>query len=128
VPQAPGLYGFGGLGSTFFSGGGLLQVTTLGPNLGVIGDYNSDNVVDAADYTVWRDALNTATVLPNRDPANTGNVSQADYDSWKARFGQVAGAGSFAGGTAAVPEPTSCLLLAMAAGIVAASGARRRSD
>lgn len=126
VPQAPGLYGLSGLGSTFFTGAGLLQVTTLGPALGVIGDYNGNNVVDAADFTIWRDALGTATVLQNRDPANTGNVSQADYDSWRANFGQTPGSGSVLGGAAAVPEPACLMLVAILAGFATLSGARRR--
>jgi fibronectin-binding autotransporter adhesin len=126
VPQAPGLYGLGGLGSSFFSGTGFLQVTTLGPTLGVTGDYNNNGVVDAADYTVWRDALGSATALPNRDPLNTGNVSNADYASWVAHFGQSAGAGSGGLSGGAVPEPTSLVLLAIALG-GAAIGSRRRS-
>lgn len=55
---------------------------------GAVGDYNDNGLVDAADYTVWRDSLGTATVLPNRDPGSTGNVSQADYAAWKSAFGQ----------------------------------------
>jgi len=55
------------------------------------GDYNNNNTVDAADYTVWRNNLGTAFALPNRDPDNTGNVSAADYNSWKANFGQSGG-------------------------------------
>lgn len=56
------------------------------------GDYNDDGAVDAADYTVWRDSLGTATTLPNRDAANTGDVSSDDYSSWKANFGSAGGA------------------------------------
>jgi hypothetical protein len=89
-----------------------LTLTAVPPPPGVIGDYNGNNVVDAADYTVWRDALGSSTVLPNRDPANTGNVSTADYNSWKSHFGQTAGSGSGLGGIAgAVPEPNSLVLL-----------------
>jgi fibronectin-binding autotransporter adhesin len=124
VPQAPGLYGATGLGSAFFLGTGLLQVTTLGPTLGVVGDYNNDGTVNAADYTVWRDALGTATALANRAPANTGNVSQADYDSWKANFGLTAGAGASGASLSAVPEPATWLLLL--AGFAAAGLSRRK--
>ena len=91
-----------------------LTLTAVPPGPGVIGDYNQDNVVNAADYTIWRNALGTATPLPNRDPANVGNVSAADYTSWKAHFGQSGGAGSGLDG-GAVPEPTSFMMLILAA-------------
>jgi hypothetical protein len=55
-----------------------------------VGDYNDDGTVNAADYTVWRDHLNTAFVLPNRAAANMGNVSAADYTTWRTNFGNVA--------------------------------------
>ncbi|CAD7694828.1 unnamed protein product [Ostreobium quekettii] len=60
--------------------------------LSVEGDYNGDGNVDAADYTVWRDTLNSTT-----DLAADGNgnmvIDQADYDVWRANYG---GAGEFA--------------------------------
>ena len=61
------------------------------------GDFNHDDVVDAADYTVWRDGLG---------PQYTAD----DYAVWKSHFGQtLIGAGSGAG-SAAVPEPDSATL------------------
>lgn len=98
-----------------------LRVLALEPTGGLIGDYNSDGKVDAADYTVWRDKLGSSAVLPNRDPANSGNVSAADYNSWKSHFGQMAGAGSL--DVAAVPEPASALMLASV--VLMAVAARR---
>jgi hypothetical protein len=93
---------------------GAVAYDTVAVN--VLGDYNRDGIVDAADYTVWRDKLNgPAGSLPNRNPGNTGPISAADYTFWKSRFGATSGAG--AGGvlltTAAVPEPTTCWLAAM---------------
>jgi PEP-CTERM motif len=130
VPQAPGFYGASALGASFFMGTGRLSVTTLGASLALIGDYNNNGVVDAADYTVWRDNLNGAgsTLGANRDPANgSGAVTTADYDSWKAHFGQSSpGAGSL-GANAAVPEPASVMLVALAIGMFAAARSRRRS-
>jgi hypothetical protein len=69
------------------------------------GDYNEDEVVDAADYTTWRDHLGSSMALPNDD---TAGVSQDDFDRWKMHFGSTAG-----GSTAAVsvPEPGSALML-----------------
>lgn len=57
-----------------------------------VGDYNIDNKVDLADYTVWRDSLGGDT-LQNRDPANGGVVGIDDYNSWKAHFGEMGGTG-----------------------------------
>jgi hypothetical protein len=95
----------------------LLKVLAIEPPpvTGVIGDYNNDNKVDAADYTVWRDNLGSSFVLPHRDPANSGNVGPADYASWKSHFGQSAGAGSSFDSSTGVPEPTTCLLLLLGA-------------
>jgi hypothetical protein len=50
------------------------------------GDYNFDNVIDAADYTVWRDTLGSTTDL-RADGTGNGQVDSADSTFWKARFG-----------------------------------------
>ena len=80
-----------------------LESTVTGPPV-LTGDYNSDGIIDAADYTVWRDQLGTTT-LPNRDPSATGPVGQFDYLVWKTNFGATG-----TGNAAAVPEPASLLL------------------
>jgi hypothetical protein len=86
------------------------------------GDYNEDEIVDAADYTVWRDHLGSGTSLPNDD---TAGVEQDDYRRWKANFGESAGAGSSAFDNVAVPEPATLLPLLLAAAGVCLR--RRRS-
>lgn len=63
----------------------------------ISGDFNRDGEVDAADYCVWRDGLDSI-------------YSMADYDVWKSHFGQFAGSGTGSGGSAAVPEPASSTL------------------
>jgi hypothetical protein len=60
------------------------------------GDFNFDGLVDARDYAVWR---------------KTGGT-QANYNLWRAHFGQTIGSGSSFGST--VPEPSTVLLLAIA--------------
>jgi mannan endo-1,4-beta-mannosidase len=55
------------------------------------GDFNKDNVVDAADYVVWRNGLGTV-------------YTQFDYDTWQANFGQSGDNASVAEDFAAVPE------------------------
>ena len=82
----------------------------------LIGDYNSDSFVDAADYTVWRDNLGGSS-LAHRDPANSGPIDEDDYTSWKSHFGESGGGGSLS--SAVVPEPASCILVLLAAGCLA---------
>jgi autotransporter-associated beta strand protein len=79
---------------------------------GLVGDYNHDGIVDAADYTVWRDSLGSTTNLA-ADGNGNGVIDAGDYDVWKMHFGQTAGGG--AGGAAGVPEPSSLVLCAMGA-------------
>jgi T5SS/PEP-CTERM-associated repeat protein len=83
---------------------------------GLPGDYNNNGSVDAADYVLWRNG----GPLEN-DP--TPGVQPADYDFWRARFGNTAGAGSLAG--VAVPEPTS--LAIFLAGLIVAPCVRAAS-
>ena len=75
------------------------------------GDYNNDGVVDAADYTVWRDSLASNTPLLN-ETASLGTVDAADYDAWKANFGATADGGQAARFfNHSVPEPTAFVLI-----------------
>jgi hypothetical protein len=81
----------------------------------VEGDYNGNFVVDAADYTIWRDTLGSTTDLrANGDDTggSLGVIDAADYAFWKSQFGLGGGSGSLS--SAAVPEPASALLLVVA--------------
>ena len=61
-----------------------LEFTTFGNNrvyngvvrfqAGVPGDYNGNGIVDAADYTVWRDHFGQTFALPNEDPGSTARL------------------------------------------------------
>jgi hypothetical protein len=87
----------------------------------VPGDYNADGVVDAADYTVWRDTLGSTTeFVANGDNTGTSHalIDQADYAFWKSRFGATSGAGAGSLSGAAVPEPPTALLLLSAAAVL----------
>lgn len=97
------------------------------PNLGLKGDYNGDNVVDAGDYTVWRDAMATPGAVLMND-ATPESVSDEDYDFWRASFGMSIGseAGAGAGAASAVPEPATAWLLLI--GMVASFLRRRLSQ
>jgi hypothetical protein len=68
----------------------------------LIGDYNGNGVVDAADYVVWRKGLGTL-------------FTQSDYSVWRAHFGQTGGSGTGALANIAVPEPATVLMLIFAA-------------
>lgn len=85
----------------------------------LFGDYNEDMVVDAADYTIWRNHFGTDFALPNRGAGITGNVGQQDYDIWKTHFGETQELGAGAG-AAVVPEPTAVLLMLFASLLAAA--------
>ncbi|MCH2118341.1 MAG: FG-GAP-like repeat-containing protein, partial [Pirellulales bacterium] len=86
---------------------------------GLEGDYNKDGIVDAADYTFWRDARGANVVAGSGADGNRdGVVNQADYVLWKARFGNTLAGGSSQ--PVKVPEPTGqqwlWVVLTMAAG------------
>ena len=68
------------------------------------GDYNDDGLVDAADYTVWRDAQGTSTALPN--DAIGGVVGPAQYTQWRTNYGATS-----VSQAVATPEPLSIALV-----------------
>ena len=88
------------------------------------GDYNGNGVVDAADYTVWRDALGSSAALPGDTTA--GSVTPADYTVWKSNFGD-SGSGSGGAAEVAVPEPQSIALLGLAVVGIVFGTQRKRS-
>jgi hypothetical protein len=87
---------------------GWLETVPPGPLLP--GDYNDDKTVDAADYAIWRNQMNSSVTLPNDE--TPGEVDDSDYAVWKSHFGQkLSGAGSGNGGT--VPEPATIVFAAL---------------
>ncbi len=84
---------------------GVLSVASPG----LLGDYNQNGIVDAADYVVWRKNEGTNNVLPNDSIG--GTIGHAQYDEWRAQFGQTTSSGSIA--SAPVPEPSSIRVLAI---------------
>ncbi len=100
-----------GLGAFLLAGSEVYQMA----NPDLPGDYNDDGIVDAADYTVWRDNLGQDVLLPG--DTTPGAVSSADYDVWKEHYGEASGGGSLAGN--AVCEPATVMLLPAAAGAAA---------
>jgi hypothetical protein len=60
----------------------------------LVGDFNSDGTVDAADYVVWR-------------KNDGGQFDENDYLDWRTNYGRSSDAGALA----AVPEPSALMTL-----------------
>lgn len=99
---------------------------TIGPEVLAVlfGDYNGNDIIDAADYTVWRDAMTAGgTELPN--DSTPGTVDESDYLYWRDHFGETLGSGAGQGSRSpAVPEPGSLALL-LCGGLTAAAARTR---
>lgn len=78
---------------------------SIGAVVVLSGDYNGDGTVDAADYTVWRDAEGSIDDLA-ADGNGDGVVDAADRQVWIDHYGRVANEAS-----SAVPEPATSLLV-----------------
>ena len=91
---------------------------------GLPGDFNGDGIVDAADYTVWRDNLGAAdeSAIMNRGDGLNG-VDEADYFVWRSNFGASSPAAGQTSATA-TPEPSSLLLIVL--GVLAIAWRRSR--
>lgn len=114
--------------AAFTEGGQGVFVSQLVATLGLPGDYNENDVVDAADYTTWRDAMTAGLMaLPNRDPSKSGPVDEDDFLYWRGRFGNALGAGAGIRASA-VPEPTSLGLIALGGCLIATRRQRRAGD
>lgn len=96
--------------------GNLLQVRLPGPPGFLPGDFNADGLVDAADYTVYRDNLGGDSAVLNGNGSGAPTVGAADLTLWQATYG------SSVGSAVAVPEPTALLLCL---GGIALGGRRR---
>ena len=76
---------------------------TVASDLAVLGDYNGDGLVNAADYTVWRDTEGSTTQLA-ADGNGSGTIDEADYTVWQDAFvGQALANAS----TNTIPEPAT---------------------
>lgn len=92
--------------------------------LKIPGDYNRDGVVDAADYTVWRDMLGQSGSGLVADGDGSGTVGEEDYAIWRENFGMGWASGDLTTGLSAVPEPTTLLMFELA---ILTALCRRRS-
>lgn len=99
-----------------------LVLTYVGAVASLPGDFNGDLIVDAADYTVWRDNLGSTEGTLLNGNGNGGVIDQSDYTLWKSNFGAVLASAAL---NAAVPEPGAAALALLAC--LGASCVRRRS-
>lgn len=77
------------------------------------GDYNLDGNVDAADYTVWRDSLESSVTRrgAGADGDLSGVIDQLDWSVWANNYGSTSA-------PTAIPEPATILLIALGGVIV----------
>lgn len=102
---------------------GLVVYEEYTPPTGLPGDFNEDDVVNLADYTVWRNNLGSSSSLPNDGDLGTP-ISADHYALWKSQFGQAA-LGALELSNSQVPEPASLILTALPLGMLWSR--RRRS-
>jgi T5SS/PEP-CTERM-associated repeat protein len=84
------------------------------------GDYNTDGIVDAGDYIVWRKAIGQSGSGLAADGNGDGVVDSADYNHWRANFGSVVGSASSSpiGVATSVPEPGTAAMLILGVVVV----------
>jgi hypothetical protein len=87
-------------------GAGFSRVVGLAADMGayevqtavapeVPGDYNRDDVVDAADFTLWRKTLGTfVPKYSGADGNGNGEVEIGDYAVWREHFGETPPSGA----------------------------------
>jgi hypothetical protein len=98
--------------------GVVQQFTDIAPNqiltiIERLPDFDSNGVVDAADYVVMRKNFG-ASVTPwtSGDGNGDGEINDLDYAVWERNFGRaIFTASGSGGGAAAIPEPATCVLL-----------------
>jgi hypothetical protein len=80
--------------------------------LPLVGDYNRDAAIDAADYVAWRNTLGSFVTRYNGADGNgNGLIDQVDYTLWRSHFS--GGSGTAFGTFDAVPEPSLYYLIAI---------------
>ena len=92
---------------------------------GLAGDFNNNHVVDAADYTLWRNNLGATEGTLLNGNGNGGTIDSTDYDLWKLHFGESGGPGSGSLAAGAVSEPGTLLMCMLS--VFGFVGFRRRA-
>jgi hypothetical protein len=110
-------------GEDLFSADAMLTVTLVQQTL--IGDYNSNGTVDAADYVVWRETLGEVGSGLAADGNGNNQIEGGDYTVWRARFAQASSKGSFANFTVCEPATIAMLIATMLATIASRQASPR---
>jgi endo-1,4-beta-xylanase len=84
------------------------------------GDYNSDGVVDASDYVIWRRALDSGNL--RADGNGNGFIDSGDYDVWRSNFGTTYSSGL---ASSQIPEPAGAILVLIVGLLCAARRLRK---
>ena len=87
-------------------------------------DFNSDNRVDGADFFAWQLGFGTGNSFADGDANNSGTVDEVDLAIWEGSYGELSLAPPATAVVAAVPEPSTLVLLWSVA--LAAIGRRGR--
>jgi hypothetical protein len=77
-------------------------------------DFNGDNVVDGNDFLAWQRNMGTGTTKVQGDANGNGVVDAADLAIWKTQFGTNPNTPPAVGAVAAIPEPATAGLAAVA--------------
>ena len=94
--------------ATYFLSAFVAELDDSGlPAGGLLGDFNNNGVVDTADYSTWQNNLGADSSVLGGNGSGAATVVRADYELWRAHFGETMASGSVTG---PVPEPTTLLL------------------
>ena len=120
--------------ATGFSGPNVdhLLVSTVATGPRVLGDYNGNGVVDAADFVLWRNSAGQTGASLAADGSGLagvpdGVVDRHDFIHWRANFGKTLPSASSSSSLAhaAVPEPGALYLMLLALPLFVHHAARR---
>lgn len=123
----------------YISGGqvkdGIISYVGNNDNPFTLGDLNVDGSINVADWVILRNNQQTnLTSLSKAQAYRLGDLdgdlknNHADFTIFKQAYDAANGAGAFVAMVAAIPEPSTALLLMAAGTIIVSSGRRQRSN
>ena len=107
---------------TIHGGGDLGTPGVFAAETALDADFNNDNIVNGADFLIWQRGFGSGNSNLTGDADGNGVVDAADLAAWKAAFGSAPAAPALA----AVPEPASLGMLALAVAGIAGAARRRK--